>query len=207
VCFGLPSMIGSNINEPKQQSGKDLEHENIIKSVRHWVEAVVVGLNLCPFAKRELVKGRVRFCVTEAKTEEHLLSALQAEMELLDTNPAIETTLLIHPMALTDFFDYNQFLNSADSLLVRMSREGVYQIASFHPDYQFSGTKPDDVENYTNKTPYPLLHLIREESLECAIADYPDHEQITERNIELLKSLGQHKMQALLQSCSHEFQK
>jgi uncharacterized protein len=171
------------------------------------VETLVVGLNLCPFAKRELVKDRVCFRVTEAMTEEQLLSALQAELELLDEDLTIETTLLIHPMVFLDFFDYNQFLNSADSLLVRMRMEGVYQIASFHPDYQFSGTEPDDVENYTNRSPYPLLHLIREESLECAIADYPDHERISERNIGLLKSMGQHKMQTLLQSCFLDFQK
>lgn len=181
-----------------------MEHEKIIKSVKHWVETLVVGLNLCPFAKRELVKNRVRFFVTEAKTEEQLLSSLQAELELLDADLAIETTLLIHPMALLDFFDYNQFLNTADNLLVRMKMEGIYQIASFHPDYQFSGTESDDAENYTNRAPYPLLHLIREESLERAIADYPDPEMISDRNIMLLKSLGQAKMQALLQSCFDE---
>ena len=178
-----------------------MEYENIIKPVQHWVETMVIGLNLCPFAKRELVKNRVRFRVTESNTEEQLLSALQTELELLEKNPAIETTLLIHPMVLRNFFDYNQFLNSADSLLVRMKMEGIFQIASFHPDYQFGGIEFDDVENYTNRSPYPVLHLIREESLECVIADYPDHERISERNIQLLKSLGQNKMQDLLQSC------
>ena len=178
-----------------------MEYENIIKPVQHWVETTVIGLNLCPFAKRELVKNRVRFRVTESNTEEQLLSALQTELELLEENPAIETTLLIHPMVLGDFFYYNQFLNSADGLLVQMRMEGVYQIASFHPDYQFGGTESDDVENYTNRSPYPMLHLIREESLECAIAGYPDQEGISERNVQLLKSLGRNKMQDLLQSC------
>lgn len=165
----------------------------------------MVGLNLCPFAKREIVKNRVRYCVTDAITEEQLLSALQSELELLDGNPAIENTLLIHPLVLLDFFDYNQFLNVADKLLVQMKKEGVYQIASFHPNYQFGGTEPEDVENHTNKTPYPLLHLLREESLERAIADYPDHGQITERNIDLLKKIGKDKMAALLQSCFQGF--
>jgi uncharacterized protein len=182
-----------------------LENEKIITSVQRWVESVVVGLNLCPFAKREIVKNRVRYCVTDAITEEQLLSALQSELELLDGNPAIETTLLIHPLVLLDFFDYNQFLNVADKLLVQMKKEGVYQIASFHPNYQFGGTEPEDVENHTNKTPYPLLHLLREESLERAIADYPDHGQITERNIDLLKKIGKDKMAALLQSCFQGF--
>lgn len=189
------------------KSGEDLEYGEIIKSVRQWVETVVVGLNLCPFAKRELVKGGVRFSVTEAMSEEHLLSALQAELELLDEDPAIETTLLIHPLALLDFFDYNQFLNSADNLLVRLNYTGVYQVASFHPSYQFGGTEADDVENFTNRSPYPMFHLIREESLEQAIADYPDAQSIPERNIKLLKGLGLIKMQALLQSCFLDVQK
>lgn len=176
-------------------------HEKKIGPVRHWVETVVVGLNLCPFAKRELVNDRVRFSVSEAETEEQLLADLQAELELLNNDEAVETTLLIHPGVLQDFFDYNQFLNYVDSLLVQMELEGVYQVASFHPDYQFSGTRPDDVENYTNRSPYPMLHLIREDSLERAIAGYPHPDRIPERNIELLESLGRDKMQALLKAC------
>jgi len=161
----------------------------------------VVGLNLCPFAKRELVKNRVRFSVTEAATEEQLLVDLQAELELLNGNEAVETTLLIHPKTLQEFCDYNQFLSAADSLLAQMGLNGIYQIASFHPHYQFGGTEADDVENYTNRSPYPMLHLIREESLERGIVNYPDSDQIPERNIALLNSLGRDKMQALLQAC------
>jgi len=181
-----------------------LEYENTVGPVRHWVESLVVGLNLCPFAKRELVKNRVRFSVTEAVTEEQLLADLQAELELLNSDEAIETTLLIHPKVLQEFYDYNQFLSYADSLLAQMGLNGVYQIASFHPDYQFGGTEPDDVENYTNRSPYPMLHLIREESLERSIANYPDSDQIPERNIELLNSLGRDKMQASLQACFND---
>ena len=183
------------------RSGVSVGHDKFIGPVRHWVETVVVGLNLCPFAKRELVNDRVRFSVSEAETEEQLLADLQAELELLDNDEAVETTLLIHPGVLQDFFDYNQFLNYVDSLLTQMELEGVYQVASFHPDYQFSGTRPDDVENYTNRSPYPMLHLIREDSLERAIAGYPHPERIPERNIELLESLGRDKMQALLKAC------
>ena len=149
-----------------------------------------MGLNLCPFAKRELVKNRVRFSVTKAVTEEQLLVDLQAELELLNSDEAVETTLLIHPKVLQDFYNYNQFLSHADSLLAQMGLNGVYQIASFHPDYQFGGTEPDDVENYTNRSPYPMLHLIREENLERAIANFPESDRIPERNIALLKSLG-----------------
>lgn len=182
-------------------SGYILADEKVVSSVRQWVESVVVDLNLCPFAKRELVKNRVRFAVTEVTTEEQLLIALQAELELLNNEPSVETTLLIHPNVLHDFYDYNQFLNYVDGLLVQMMLEGVYQVASFHPDYQFAGTGPADAENYTNRSPYPMLHLIREESLERAIAAYPDVDKIPARNTELMNTLGKDKLQQLLQAC------
>ena len=165
------------------------------------METVVVGLNLCPFAKRELVKNSVRFSVSCAESEEQLLADLQEELEVLDRNESIETSLLIHPRVLQSFYDYNQFLDYADGLLLQMNLEGVYQIASFHPQYQFGGTEPDDAENYTNRSPYPMLHLLREESLERAIADYPDSDLIPERNIELMRRMGHEKLQALLESC------
>lgn len=178
-----------------------MKHLHIIQPVQKWVETLVVGLNLCPFAKRELQAERVRFTVSEAETEEQLLVDLQAELALLNTDSSVETTLLIHPEVLQDFYDYNQFLNYAEGLLVEMSLEGVYQIASFHPDYQFGGTEPDDAENYTNRSPYPVLHLIREASLEQAVAHHPNPGQIPEQNIKLLNSLGKDKMQTLLQAC------
>jgi hypothetical protein len=178
--------------------------ENAVRSVRQWVETLVVGMNLCPFAKRELVKNRVRFVTTTSTTEEQLLMALQAELELLNTDPSVETTLLIHANLLQDFHDYNGFLGYADSLLVEMGLEGIYQIASFHPHYQFDGTNPDDAENYTNRSPYPMLHLIREASLERAIADYPAVDQIPVRNVALMNELGQEKLQELLRSCLND---
>lgn len=178
-----------------------MKDEKIIESVRQWVETVVVGLNLCPFAKRELVKNRVRFSVAKTKTEEGLLAALQSELELMQKDDSIETSLLIHPNVLKDFFDYNEFLYFANDLVDKLSLEGVIQIASFHPDYQFGGVSPQDVENYTNRSPFPILHLIREEGLERAIANYPDSEWIPEHNIQLLKELGIVKMQDMLQAC------
>lgn len=184
-----------------------MEHEKIIKAVRHWVETLVVGLNLCPFAKRELINNRVRFTVTEATSEQQLLETLQDELELLNNDLSVETTLLIHPNILQDFYDYNEFLDYADGLLVQMELDGVYQIASFHPNYQFADTEAGDVENYSNRSPYPLLHLIREKSLERAIANHPNSDQIPQRNIELLKSLGRDKMQALFQSHFDEAEK
>ncbi|MFT4729560.1 MAG: hypothetical protein ACI9UN_004078 [Granulosicoccus sp.] len=183
----------------------DLVHdEKVVRSVRQWVETLVVGMNLCPFAKRELVKSRVRFATTTSTTEEQLLMALQTELELLNADPSVETTLLIHPAVLQDFDDYNLFLNYADSLLLGMGLEGIYQIASFHPNYQFDGTAPGDAENYTNRSPYPMLHLIREESLERVIEDYPDVDQIPVRNMALMNDAGQDKLQALLESCLHD---
>lgn len=176
-------------------------NDKIILAVQRWVNTMVVGMNLCPFAKRELLKNKVRFVHAKSTTQEQLLIALQAELQLLNANPSIETTLLIHPKVLQDFYEFNDFLNYADNLLLEMELEGVYQIASFHPNYQFADTKPDDAENYTNRAPYPVLHLIREASLERVITDYPDVEQIPERNIALMNELGQEKLKALLTAC------
>ena len=145
--------------------------------------------------------------MTQAATEEQLLVELQGELELLNSDDSIETTLLIHPEALQDFYSYNQFLDYVDGLVREMALEGVYQVASFHPDYQFGGTEPDDAENYTNRSPYPILHLIREASLEQAVANYPDSDEIPERNIALANSLGKDKMQALLTACSVDTEK
>jgi hypothetical protein len=175
--------------------------QKLIRPVRQWVENFVIGKNLCPFAKRELGKDRVRFVTTASATVEQLLIALQTELTLLNSDPSVETTLLIHPDVLQDFDDYNQFLGYADDLLVEMGLEGTYQVASFHPDYQFGGTQPNDAENYTNRSPYPMMHVLREASLERAIADYPDVDQIPARNITLMNDMGQAKLQTLLRSC------
>jgi hypothetical protein len=194
------ALFGKNMTDLEKLASLENDEE-IILAVRQWVETFVVGMNLCPFAKRELVKNRVRFVTTAATTAEQLLQVLQTELELLNADPSVETTLLIHPAVLQDFYDFNDFLGCADILLLDMELEGIYQVASFHPDYQFGGTRSGDAENYTNRAPYPVLHLLREESLERVIADYPDVDDIPERNIELMNSLGQDKLQALLKSC------
>lgn len=178
-----------------------MTNEKIIAAVRHWVETVVVDMNLCPFAKRELVKNKVRFVAIEAASEKELLLALHEELERLNNNSNIETTLLIHAHVLQDFYDFNDFLAVADGLLEQMDLVGHYQIASFHPDYQFGGTEPNDAENYTNRSPYPVLHLLREDSLERAIASYPDVDNIPKRNIALMNELGATKLKALLGAC------
>ncbi|MAZ10709.1 MULTISPECIES: DUF1415 domain-containing protein [unclassified Limnobacter] len=179
----------------------DLE---IVEATRRWVEQVVVAFNLCPFAKRELMKERVRFVVSKATDEATLLDELAHELALLNVDQAVETTLLIHPQVLQDFYQYNDFLEAADELLVDMDLEGVYQVASFHPDYQFGGTEPNDVENYTNRSPYPMLHLLREDSLSQAIDNYPEVDLIPERNIECMNEQGLEKMQSLLAACLKE---
>lgn len=181
-----------------------MKDNSIAAITRAWVNSVVVGLNLCPFAGREMARDRVRFAVTAADSEQGLLTELEAELDLLARIDSIETTLLIHPGVLQDFTDYNQFLELAEDLLRDKDLEGVYQIASFHPDYQFSQTTRDAAENYTNRSPFPMLHIIDEESLEIVLGNYPDSAQIPQRNIWLLRSLGQARMKAMLGSCFAE---
>ena len=161
------------------------------QQVQHWLEQVVIGLNLCPFAAKPHRNQQIRLSVTEAVDEEVLLAELQTELILLDQagSEEIETTLLIIPGMLSDFTEYNQFLDYADALLNQGGWEGVFQIASFHPDYCFAGVEPDDVENFTNRSPFPVLHLIREASLERALKHYADPELIPERNIQCMRSL------------------
>ncbi|MDX1756087.1 MAG: DUF1415 domain-containing protein [Marinobacter sp.] len=175
--------------------------QTCIDTTRQWVERVVIDLNLCPFAKRELVKERIRFAVCHADCEEALALSLQEEIRHLDRHPETETTLLIHPDVLTDFQDYIEFLALAEGMLEHFGYEGTYQLASFHPHYQFDGTDPDDVENYTNRSPYPMLHLLREASLSRAIDHYPEPEAIPERNMERVRQLGPAHMRALLRFC------
>lgn len=178
-------------------------------AVTQWLNDVVIGLNLCPFSGKPTRENRVRFYVSEAEDEEMLLSELQQEMELLDKHPAteIETTLVIVPDLLQDFFDYTQFLHWVNRLLKRMGWLGVYQIASFHPDYQFADTEPDAAENYTNRSPFPMLHLLREASLEAAIDNHPDVDGIPPRNIELMNKLGAGRMREILTACHQNSQR
>ena len=149
-------------------------------AVARWLNKVVIGLNLCPFAGKPTRENRVRFFVSNAREDESLLDDLQREMELLDKTPPseIETTLVIISQHLQDFFEYNQFLNWADQLLKRNRWVGVYQLATFHPDYCFAGAAPDDAENLTNRSPYPILHIIREASLEKALDFYAEVDEI-----------------------------
>ena len=172
----------------------------IIDQTRRWIATIVIGLNLCPFAKKVYIQDRIRYVVTDAETSASLLEDLSRELTLLATAAAtsIETTLLIHPLALLDFIDFNDFLAVADLRLEVLGFRGVFQIASFHPDYQFTGTTLDAVENYTNRSPYPMLHLLREESISIAINEYPDADTIPDRNIQTLRQLGAKKLLAII---------
>jgi hypothetical protein len=164
----------------------------VIEQTRDWLVRAVIGLNLCPFAKAVHVKQQIRYTVTDAATPEALAHVLRDELALLrDADPArIDTTLLIHPRVLADFLDYNDFLDVADDLLQEMDLEGVIQVASFHPDYQFADSDPDDIENFSNRSPYPTLHLLRESSIDRAVEAFPEAEDIYETNMETLRRLG-----------------
>jgi uncharacterized protein len=167
-------------------------HDTILSNTRHWLTRAVIGLNLCPFAKAVHVKNQIRYAISEAENLEGVLIDLEAELnKLAQTDAAqIDTTLLIIPHALADFLEYNDCLFFADRMLKQLRLEGELQIASFHPHYQFEGSEPDDIENYTNRAPYPILHLLREASIERAVDAFPDAAEIYERNQATLRRLG-----------------
>ena len=167
--------------------------DDAIADIRRWLERAVIGLNLCPFAKAVHAKGQVRYVLSDATTESALLAELGEELLLLRDAPAdaIDTTLLVHPQVLREFLDYNDFLESADTLVAELGLDGVLQVASFHPDYQFEGTRSDDVTNATNRSPYPTLHLLREASVDRAVQAFGDTGQIYRNNVRTLQALGQ----------------
>ena len=181
---------------PEQQAHAQAE-------TRAWVDRAVIGLNLCPFAKAPQVKGQVRYVVSAADDPAALLADLVAELERLAEAPPerLETTLLIHPRVLTDFAEYNDFLAIAEDTVAELDLEGVLQVASFHPQYQFDGTEPDDITNATNRSPYPTLHLIREDSIDKAVAAFPEAEAIYEVNMATMERLGPDGWAALQQQC------
>jgi hypothetical protein len=169
-----------------------IHSDEIISATRHWMEKSVIGLNLCPFAENPYKGNRVRFSVSEQRSAAGLLEDLSAELRALAAaDPKhLETTLLIHPWVLADFIEYNDFLEVCDATVVELNLEGVLQVASFHPQYQFAGSQPDDIENYTNRSPYPMLHLLREASVSRAVEAAGDTDEIYRRNIRTLRALG-----------------
>jgi hypothetical protein len=166
--------------------------EQAIAATRAWVERAVIGLNLCPFAKAVQARGQIRYVASDDEHPEDLLNTLVEELQFLArADPqAIDTTLIVHPRVLTDFLEYNDFLEIADQAVEELGLEGVLQIASFHPQYQFEGTSPEDVGNASNRSPYPTLHLLREASVDRAVDAFPEAERIYEANIETLQRIG-----------------
>jgi hypothetical protein len=175
------------------------DDEQVLQATRRWLERAVVGLNLCPFAKAVYVRQQVRFVLCDATDEGGLRDALRAELQHLAATPDAETdtTLLVHPQVLQDFHDYNQFLDVAEAQVRALGLEGVLQVASFHPQYCFHDCAPDAIENYSNRSPYPTLHLLRESSIDRAVAAFPDAERIYGANIATLRALGHAGWQAL----------
>lgn len=168
------------------------DHQDILDATKLWLEKAVIGLNLCPFAKSVYVKNQVRIVVADTRDPRRLLEILADELRLLaDSEPEqIDTTLLVHPWCLTRFLDFNEFMGVADAVLAELGLEGTLQVADFHPKFQFADTTLNDISNYTNRSPYPTLHLIRESSIDKAVEAFPDAAVIFESNIAKLEELG-----------------
>ena len=188
-----------------------MSEQTVIDSTRKWLEEVVIGLNLCPFAAKPNRLNQIHYAVCSITSEDtdwetSLLQFIEHELQRLDNHSEreIETTLIVTPSVLLDFTDYNQFLDYAEFLIQRGGWEGTYQIASFHPSYCFADSHPDDAENLTNRSPYPIFHLIRESSLEEAIEKYPDTENIPAVNIERVESLSQSEKATLFPYLFHD---
>lgn len=173
--------------------------QTVSEHTRRWLEKAVIGLNLCPFAKAPYVKKQVRIAVSRAKHSDGFLEDLDRELQTLADTPAeeLETTLLVHPVLFADFLEFNDMLDFAEQAVADNGLEGIIQIAPFHPDFRFEGTEADDISNYTNRSPYPTLHLIREDSIARAAEAFPDAEAIFGRNIALLEKMGKSGWDAL----------
>jgi hypothetical protein len=178
-----------------------LSDELVTAQTMNWVKDFIVALNVCPFAKREVERESVRLVVLRSKKIDVALEELMSEIQWLDGHPETETTLLIFPTLFKDFHRYLDFVEIAEDLMFDQGCEGVYQLATFHPDYCFSGAEPDDVSNYTNRSPYPMLHLLREASLDKAIEFYGDTSEIPNQNIAKMESLGSSTLDDMFTSC------
>jgi uncharacterized protein len=180
------------VSPPRTDRDPRHSDDEIIAATRSWLEKAVIGLRLCPFAEGVHTLDRIRYRVSAQQSATALIADLAAELGYLQAaDPAVcETTLLIHPHVLNDFGDYNQFLDEADAAVAALGLEGELQVASFHPDYQFAGTAADDVENCSNRSPYPMLHLLRESSVARAVETFPGVDEIGANNIATLNSLG-----------------
>ncbi len=178
-----------------------LSDELVTTQTMNWVKDFIVNLDVCPFAKREVDRESVRLVVLRSKKTDVALEELMSEIQWLDEQPDTETTLLVFPTLFKDFHRYLDFVEMAENLMFDQGCEGVYQLATFHPNYCFSGAEPEDVSNYTNRSPYPMLHILREASMDKAIEFYGDTSVIPEQNIEKMETLGKEKLDAMFTSC------
>ena len=178
-----------------------MEDNSIIEHTKNWLRDVVIGCNFCPFAGREFKRETIRYTVVQDSGREKILQTLALELERLNDYPGIETTLIIIPENFEDFHSYLDLVSLSEMLIEREGYEGIYQVASFHPNYLFAGSSENDASNYTNRSPYPMLHLLREESISKALESYSHPEAIPERNIEFANHKGLQYMQALRQAC------
>lgn len=195
LCWYPPPDLILELNDSMSQ----LLSSEVIAATQLWLERAVIGLNLCPFAKAVHVRKQIRYVVSTAQDADELLAELATELEqLAAADPKeLDTTLLIHPQLMADFIDFHFFLPEAEALLRNLDLEGVLQIASFHPQFEFAGSDSDDIDNYTNRSPYPTLHLLRESSIDRAVAAFPDAADIFDKNIETMQNLGHDGWDAL----------
>jgi hypothetical protein len=175
-----------------------MPESTIIEHTLNWVRSFVIEYNLCPFAKMPVNQGSLRITVSDHKKQALALETLMSEIHFLDENPSIETTLLVFSQGFKEFFPYLDLVELAEELIQQLDYDAVYQIASFHPDYYFANTSPDDLTNYTNRSPYPMLHILREERLDRAIAAYGDTDKIPEQNSETLRRLGLEQIKKII---------
>lgn len=200
-CRQNPRMTAA---DPARPAPRALPSDaQVLAETRAWVERAVIGLNLCPFAKAPQVKGQIRYALSAAEDPAALLADLITELQRLSRTPAeqLETTLLVHPRVLDDFLAFNDFLAVAEDTVAELGLEGVLQVANFHPDYQFADAAPEDIGNATNRSPWPTLHLIREDSIDRAVAAFPEAETIYEANIATMERLGPAGWAALQAQC------
>ena len=177
---------------PAIRDAADRSEAAVLRDMQHWLERAVIGQNLCPFAKAVHLKKQIRWVVSDARDEQALMDDLVRELRALaDADPdVIDTTMLVHPEVLQDFLDYNDFLELAEAAIAELDLEGELQVASFHPQFQFADAPADDISHASNRAPYPSLHLLREASIDRAVAAFPEAETIFERNIDTLRRLG-----------------
>jgi hypothetical protein len=175
--------------------------DQIIKQTRCWIESIVIANNFCPFVRNVFQQDHIAYHIIDSNDMEECLFEVIQACKNLDSNPSIETSLLIYPQQFEDFGQFLDFAELAEQLLIDQAYEGIYQLATFHPEYCFAETLADDPANYTNRSPYPMLHLLREESISIAADNYPDIDKIPERNIETAHNLGLEKMRTMLQDC------